>query len=158
MRYILRTSALIILILILLSFSSSLQAMDLDVEEGLQEFIAGYRLPDLVVQDLRDPFLDFRPPEVEVAEREDPPAPPADPEVPEEPEEEEITEPDFTVTGLVSRGEDMAAIIQDGDRIEILRPGQSYDDYVFSHRINSRLVFTREGEQFELFAREGETR
>ena len=149
MRYILRTSALIILILILLGFSSSLQAMDLDVEEGLQDFIAGYRLPDLVAEDLRDPFLDFRPPEIE-----EPPEPAEEPEE----EEEEIPEPEFAVTGLVSRGDDMAAIIEDGDRIEILRPGQSYDNYVFSHRINSRLVFTKEGEQFELFAREGETR
>jgi len=143
-------TAIIISFLVFAAAVSPLQALDLDVEEGLQEFIAGYRLSELQIDELSDPFLDFRPPEPE-----EPAEEPA--EEPEE-EEEEIPEPEFAVTGLVSRGDDMAAIIQDGDRIEILRPGQSYDNYVFSHRINSRLVFTKEGEQFELFAREGETR
>lgn len=129
--------------------------LDLDVEEDLEEFIQGYQLSQLEIDELSDPFLDFRPPE------------PEEPEVTEEPEiaeeeeelEEEIIErPAFTVNGLVSRGGELLAVVEHADSVEILRQGQSLNDYVFSHRVNNSIVFVKEGEQFEFFVGEDENR
>ncbi len=129
-------------------FSAPLQALELEVEESLEDFIANYRLSPLEIQELRDPFLDFRASEPEKPEEEE------GEENEEEVDDDEISPPEFTVTGLLSRGEELVALIKTGDNVEILHPGQSYNDYVFSHKINDRVVFTKDGEQFELFARE----
>lgn len=115
--------------------------LDVSVDEAIYEFIAGYQMSEFEIDQLADPFADFRPPE---------------PEEPGEIEEPDpIEPPQFQVNGVVRRGDQLLIIVDDGN---ILRPGESLEGYVFSHTIDHQVIFTKEGEQFELSAREGETR
>lgn len=135
------------LVISMLLFSGGLRALELDVEEGLQDFISSYRLPDLELQGLSDPFADFRQEAPEINETEEP-------DEPGEDIERKISPPNFVVTGLVTRGREMVVVIETEDKVKILQPGQSYNGYIFSHKISNRVVFNKEGENFELFADE----
>lgn len=155
MRKIFKILGIVLLILFVALQTSPVQGIELniDVEDALQEFVEGYRLSQFEIDELSDPFVDFRsgpPPENDI-----------DGENGQEDIEDElivIEPPEFKVTGVVSRGEELAVVIEDGDAVEILKQGQTLDGYIFSHRLNDRIVFAKEGEQFELFVREGETR
>ena len=62
MRKIFKILGIVLLILFVALQTSPVQGIELniDVEDALQEFVEGYRLSQFEIDELSDPFVDFR--------------------------------------------------------------------------------------------------
>ncbi len=144
MKYSVYYFAFIFILLFSLLLTHPGQALELDVADDLTDFAAEWRLPAPEIELLRDPFADYRPPEPEPA--------PAQPGAPDRPAEEEtVSPPDFILQGVVTRrGANSIILVQDGAEVILLRPGETYDGYEFTHYQDNQAHFFKENRQFRL--------
>lgn len=153
-------SVIVILSLILIfSISGEVAALSLDLSEDILEFALENKLSDDEIEELRDPFSRRQEPEEEadVADVEDEYEvdifdsqslePAVEPEPEPEEVEEEIREPDFQVDGFVQSADGRVVLIVGS---ELLRAGESYNDFEFESFRDGEAVFRRDGQEFKL--------
>lgn len=140
--------AFIFILSLFILLAGSGQALELDVAEDLQEFTTEWQIPPPEIELLRDPFTDYRSPEPEPA-----PAQPGVPDhLPDHPAEDEtVSPPDFILQGVVTRrGDGTVILVQDGADVILLRPGETYEGFEFTHYEGNQAHFFKENRQFRL--------
>ena len=141
MRVFLKLSGFCLVLSVILLFSASAPALELDIAEDLMEFTSKWQLTPPEIEILRDPFSSY----IVEAEPEEPAA-----EAPA-PQPAPVPPPNFQVQGVVSRGaDDTVILIQDRGEVIMLRKGEAHDGYEFVNFADNNAYFFRGNRQFEL--------